>query len=201
MEKEKSYVGYEYKNVTTRKEMESVITDGYKNFGWELEKSAPTVVKHIRGPIRVMLAPLALLPGTPFGKMIQDHKSDTKVDINLKRDKAITSKNELNQLQIQFEKIINDIVCMEESKTTRANAAAYIVGMAGTVFMGLSTFSYLADNVQGCIILAVPGFLGWLLSAVVYKVIKEKRCKIIMPKIEEKYEDVTQICEKAYALI
>ena len=201
MEKETGYVGYEYKSVTTRKEMQSVVTDGYKNFGWKLEKSTPTVVKHIGGPIRVMLAPLALLPGTPFGKMIQDHKSDTKVDLQLKRNKAITSKNEMNRLQMQFEKIIDDIVYLEESKTIGATVVAYIVGITGTVFLGLSTFRYLADNLQACIILAVPGFLGWILSAVVYRWMKDKRNKKVTPMIEEKYESATQLCEKAYTLI
>lgn len=201
MEKGKSYVGYEYKNVTVKKEMESVVSDGYKYFGWKLEKSTPTVVKHVWGPLRVMLAPLALLPGTPFGKMIQDHKSDTKVDLQLKRDKAITSKNELNRMQIQFEMLMEDIACLEETKTIGASVAAYIVGIAGTVFMGLSMFSYLADNLQACIILAVPGFLGWLLSAVVYKLMKGKRSKKIIPIVEEKYESATQLCEKAYSLI
>lgn len=201
MEREKSYVGYEYKNVTTRKEMESVVTDGYINFGWRLEKSTPTVVKHIWGPIRVILAPLALLPGTPFGKMIQDHKSETKVDLHLKRNKAITSKNELNRLQIQFEKIIDGINSLEESKTIGASVAAYIVGIVGTVCMGLSTFSYLADNLQACIILAVPGFLGWILSAVVFKLMKNKRSNKVMSMIGEKYESATQLCEKAFSLL
>lgn len=197
---EKMYTAYEYKEMTVKKELEPLAVDGYKNFGWKVENSRPATQKHVWGPFRVMLAPLALLPGTPFKKMIQNHESETERSIYLKRNKDIFSKNELNRLQIQFEKIVEEISSIEVSKTTGASIAAYMVGMIGTVFMALSVFSYLAGILQICIILAVPGFLGWILSAIVYKVVKERRIRKLIPIIQDKYDDIDQVCEKAYTL-
>ena len=70
MAENNNFVGYEYKAVKVPKELESLWNDSMMNFGWQLEKSEPARVKHIWGPLRVMIAPLALIPGTPFRKMI-----------------------------------------------------------------------------------------------------------------------------------
>lgn len=36
------FIGYEYKEVTIPRSMDSVYTDGYANFGWQPEGSSPT---------------------------------------------------------------------------------------------------------------------------------------------------------------
>lgn len=201
MEKENKFVGYEYKNVTVKGEMETVWRDGYRNFGWKLEKSRPTIVKHIWGPIRVMIAPLAIFPGSHFSKMVRDHESETKVDLIFKRDKYIERKVELNRLQLQFENSAKEIDRLEKSKSTTASIAAYAVGIIGTVFMAGSTFSYLAGMLQLCVILAVPGFAGWILSYFIYKTVKSSKTKKVAPLIEQKYDNIYEICKKASDLI
>ena len=40
----KEYVGYEYKEVVSSREMAPVYADGYENFGWELESFSPSLM-------------------------------------------------------------------------------------------------------------------------------------------------------------
>ncbi len=197
MENENKFVGYEYRGVTVEHGMESVWTDGYKNFGWKLEKSNPTIVKHIWGPIRVMIAPLAIFSGSPFLKMVHDHESETKVDLLFKRDKDIERKAEINRLQHQFENSAKEITRLEESKNTVATIAAYVGGAIGTAFMAGSVFSYLAGMMQLSVILAVPGFAGWILPYLLYKAVKRKKTKKVDPLIEKQYDTIYETCKKA----
>ncbi len=198
---ENKFVGYEYKTVKVQRDMEPVLSDGYKNFGWKLEKSEPAVVKHVWGPIRVMLAPLAIFPGSPFAKMLRDHKSETDFELKLKRDKNIPRKTELNRLQSQFEAYAKEINDLEASKKSTAAAAAHIVGFIGTVFMGVSVFSYLANMIPLSIFTAVPGFAGWILSYFTHKAVKGSKTKKVAPMIEQQYHKIYEVCEKADGLL
>ena len=40
---EKSFIGYEYKDVTVRRDMEVLYTDSYGSFGWKLEGANPSL--------------------------------------------------------------------------------------------------------------------------------------------------------------
>lgn len=201
MEKENKFVGYEYENVTVKSEMESLWKDGYKNFGWKVEKSKPSIVKHVWDPIRIMIAPLAIFPGGYFSKMLHDHESDSKVHLSFKRDKDIERKVELNRLQLQFKNSAEEIDHLEKSKGTIAAITAYAVGMIGTVFMGYSVFSYLAASLNLSIIMAVPGFAGWILSYFIYRKVKNNTIKNVEPLIEKQYSTIYSICEKANGLL
>lgn len=50
------------------------------------------------------------------------------------------------------------------------------------------------------IVLAVPGFSGWILPYFVYRRIQEKETKKITPLIEAKYDEIYEICEKGNKL-
>jgi hypothetical protein len=175
--KENTFVAYEYKRVTIRRHLEGMLKDTYCHFGWKLEKSEPAVVKHVWGPIRVMLAPLALIPGSPAGKMIVDHKSETKITLTFKRDKFICNKTKLNRLQSRFEACAMTINSLEESKRTTAAALSYAVGLIGTVFMGVSVFSHLAGMLPLSIFMALPGFAGWILPYFIYQAEKNRKTR------------------------
>lgn len=51
-----------------------------------------------------------------------------------------------------------------------------------------------------CILLAVPGFLGWIVPYFLYKKIAEKQTQKITPLIEAKYDEIYEICEKGHKL-
>lgn len=196
-----NFVGYEYKTVKVPKEQESLWSDSMQNFGWELAKSESATVKHVWGPIRLMLAPLALIPGTPFGKMIRDHASETDVELTFKRDKHLSGKAELARLQSQFETSVRGIESLEHSKGSSATIAAYTIGLMGTVFMGISMFTYLAGSLPLMVIMAIPGFLGWILPYFVYKSLKGKKTLIVDPQIEKQHDSIYDICQKANGVL
>ena len=200
MEKDNKFIGYEYKDVIVKREMDCLWKDSYKSFGWIFEESKPAIVKHIWTPIRIMVAPLAILPGSPFSKMIRDHESDTTVGLIFKRDKNITGKAELNRLQLQFENSAKEIVLLEETRSIEATIVAYILGIIGTAFMVGSVFSYIAGMLQLSIILSVPGFLGWILPYFLYSKIRRNKVEKVNYLIDKQYDVIYEICEKASKL-
>lgn len=201
MEKENKFIGYEYKDIKIKVEREALWVDGYKNFGWKLEKSRPAIVKHVWGPIRIMVAPLAIFPGSPFSKMVCDHKSESKVELTLKRDKEMQRKSEINDLQLQFENSAKEIDRLDKSKSTVASVTSYVMGGIGTIFMTGSVFAYLSGMIQLSVVLAGPGFGGWILSYLIYNIIKWSMTKKADQLIEKQYEDIYEICKKANTLI
>jgi len=195
------FVGYEYKTVKVPKELESLWSDSMQNFGWKLEKSEAATVKHVWGPIRVLLAPLALLLGAPFKKMVIDHESETEVELIFKRDKNIAGKTDLTRLQTQFETYARGIECLEDSKSSGATIAAYVIGLIGTVFMGVSVFTYLAGSLPLMVVMAIPGFLGWILPYFVYNSLKGKKARSVEPQIEKQHENIYDVCMRANGIL
>jgi hypothetical protein len=198
---DKNFIAYEHRTITVGNDMESIWRDGYKNFGWKLEKNEPAIVKHVWGPILVMLAPLALIPGSPALKMITDHKSEAKVELKFKRSRDIPKKAELNQLQSRFESCAEEIDSLEGSKRSTATATAYLVGLIATVFMAISVFSFLAGSIQLCILAAIAGFTGWILSYFVYQSVKGSRTRRVGPLIERQYDSLYDACARASMLL
>lgn len=170
MSEERNFVGYEYKEVTVRDKFSSMYADSYGNFGWQLEG----------------------MDGSILGKK--------EVTLKLKRDRKVANKAELTRLQQQFESCMNEIISLENSKVIGAAAAAYIVGVIGTAFMAGSVFAYIGGMLVLSVILAVPGFIGWIVPYVIYHKLQKKKTSQVEPLINQKYDEIYQVCEKASAL-
>lgn len=170
--KQKSFVGYEYKEIAAEDSMASFLLDGYENFGWELDEN---FTAEGRG-----------------GKVIR-----------LKRNRKILNKMELTRLQRNFEACVNEIQTMEKNKTSKATVYALICGIIATAFMAGSTFAVTAQppHIVLCIILAVPGLIGWILPYFLYKKTVGKETEKMTLLIEEKYDEIYEICEKGNKLL
>ena len=166
-----NYIGFEYKDITVKRQMELVYTDGYPNFGWTLVG--------ISSPIQSL----------------------NSVTLKLKRDRKIRNKAELSRLQRQFEAGAQEIEGLEVSKSVGASVFAYIAGIVGTAFMAGSVFSYLAGMVPLMILLAVPGFVGWIIPYFGYLRIQKRKIEQVAPLIDQKYDEIYEICEKAHGLL
>ncbi|WP_310605273.1 hypothetical protein [Anaerosporobacter sp.] len=171
MNSNNEFIGYEYKEFICKKQMQPLYEDCIKNFGWLPEGSEAVI-------------------GKPDA-----------VSLKFKRDRKITNKAELVRLQRQFEACIRDIVSLEKNKTTKASTIAYIIGVIGTSFMAGSVFAVTSENILLCILLAVPGALGWVIPYGVFCKIKTKKVKKLNPLIEQKYDEVFGVCEKANTLL
>lgn len=110
---------------------------------------------------------------------------------------------ELTRLQRNFEACVDQIRYLEKEKTARPTMEAITVGILGTAFMAGSTFAVTADppQIALCIILAVPGFLGWGLPYFLYRMGVRKQTEKMTPLIEEKYDEIYEICEKGSKLL
>lgn len=171
---ERNYVGYEYKEIVADSSMAALLLDGYENFGWEVNDS---------------------MGGKSGGGQ--------KTVIRLKRDRKILNKAELTRLQRNFEACIAQIQTLEQRKTSVATAYAIVLGVIGTAFMAGSTFAVTAQPPYYilCILLAIPGFLGWIFPYFLYKKIVGKQTEKLTPLIEEKYDEIYEICEKGNKLL
>lgn len=170
------YVGYEYKEITIRQEQESLYADGYQNFGWELEDTATPA-----------------FTGNPANM--------SQVTMKFKRDRKIRNKAELTRLQRQFDALANEIVRMEQSKTLSAATIAYIIGIVGTAFMAGAMFAYLGGMIPLMIVLAIPAFIGWVIPYFAYLKIKKNKAAQLDPLIDQKHDEIYEVCEKANGLL
>ena len=169
----KDFIGYEYKELNENTAQFSLYLDCYQNFGWQIDEQ---------------------LPVKPKGKQSV---------VRMKRDRKIMNKAELTRLERNFEACVNEIAELEKSKSAGARLGAITVGIIGTAFMAGSTFAVTHEPpmILLCILLAVPGFLGWILPYFLYKLVKKRKIKKIAPLIEKKYDEIYEICRKGNTLL
>lgn len=166
-----NYVGYEYQDFTVKRDMTSMYADGLQCFGWEAEGNHPTISK------------------------------PDSVVMKCKRDRKIRNKAELTRLQRQFDACVSDIQSLEFSKYVKSSAIAYIVGIVGTAFMAGSVFAVMAQMTVLCVILAIPAFVGWVLPYFLYRASVARKSAEVAPLIDQKYDEIYTVCEKASALL
>lgn len=178
--KKKEFVGYEYKEVIADQSSVSFLLDGYENFGWE---SDGNIYENFRESI--------------------NPRKQGKAVLRLKRNRKIVNKMELTRLQRNFESCVREIETLEKSKASAAAMYALILGILGTAFMAGATFAVTAQppHIILCILLAVPGFVGWILPYFVYRRVLARQTEKVMPLIEEKYDEIYAICEKGNKLL
>ena len=171
----KNYIGYEYKTLTVSSEMVSMCLDAYENFGW-----------------------------MPDGEgAVTERIGIGAVTLKLKRDRKILNKAELTRLGQHFEACMDEITALERSAMTKATMYAISVGLIGTAFLAGSVFAVTAEPpiIWLCVILGIPGLIGWALPYFLFKFFAKKREIEITPFIEQKYEEIHEICEKGNSLL
>ncbi len=168
----KDYIGYEYKELTASGERASFYLDCYQCFGW-------TPDERMGGS------------AAPKGKLV------------LKRARKIVNKTELTRLQRHFEACMDEIAALEQSKTTNGTIVALIVGLIGTAFMAGSVFAvtHVPPLMALSVILALPGFQGWILPWFIYKKMVSNRSKLVTELVERKYDEIYEICEQGNQLL
>ena len=173
MSEQKDFVGYEYREITGPDSRVSQYLDCYACFGWQIDENMPA--------------------GSRMGQ----------TTIRMKRDRKLVNKMELTRLQRHFEACAKEIQTLEKSKTFAASIWALVVGIIGTAFMAGATFAVTHEPplIPLCILLAVPGFLGWILPYFLYRRIAARQAKKLQPVIEAKEEEIYAICEKGHSLL
>lgn len=165
------FIGYEYKDISVKHDMEPLYADNYQNFGWKLDGTQ------------------SVLPG--IGSVV----------LKFKRDRRIRNKNELNRLQRQFDTCMAEIGRLEASKTIIPSIWAYTVGLIGTAFMAGSVFAVTSGHVPLCVVLGILGFLGWGAGYLFYRQKQVKQAADVAPLIDHQYNMLYDVCEQAHALL
>lgn len=165
------FIGYDYKEAAVPTALTALYADCYENFGWT------TIAAQT-------------LPG---GQTV----------LKLKRNRKISNKMELTRLQQNFESCANELIRLQRAKTDSAKTQALTVGLVGTAFMAGSTFAVTNTPpvIWLCVLLAIPGFLGWILPCFLYRYIAEKQSKKMQPLIEVKQDEIYELCKKGYTLL
>ncbi len=171
---ENEYIAYEYKELRAERKDAAMLTDCYECFGWELNGE--------------------------FSEGLEKGSGD--VVLRFKRARGIVNKAELTRLQRNFEACVDGIKRLEKSKTSMPTMIALITALIGTAFMAGAPFAITSDEPKLllCILLAIPGFLGWILPYFAYKKGLDKETLKINPLIEQKYDEIYELCEKGNKL-
>ena len=168
---ENSFVGFEYMEVPAKRSMESMYVDSYRSFGWVFE-----------------------------GPSAREESGDT-VKLIFKRERRLRGQAELTRLQRQFESCARESEARERTRTTAASIAAFTIGLAGTAFLGGAVFAYLNGLLPLMVVLAVPGFLGWIAPYFCYQKIRQRRTEQVSPIIEQKNDEICSVCEQGCRLL
>ena len=98
---------------------------------------------------------------------------------------------------------MKEIEALEKSKTSVATIYALMVGIIGTAFMAGSVFAVTAQPPYMIlsIILAIPAFVGWIIPYFLYRRVVRKQTEKLEPLIEQKYDEIYEICEKGNKLL
>lgn len=184
--KNTSYTGYEYRELAVHGKHISLCLDSYPCFGWEPDPNREVSKKNGEG---------------------YSHRTISGVQENstlyFRRSRNISNKAELTRLQRNFDSCVAELEELERAKTTQATIAALVVGILGTAFMAGATFAVVVEPpvIWLMILLAVPGFLGWIAPYFLYRTLVRKRTAEIEPLIEKKYDEINLICEKGIHLL
>ena len=171
LREKKEYTGYEYRDIIVKRDLAGLYEDNLINFGWQVESMS----RGINGILDVTL--------------------------HLKRDRSLRNKAELSRLQNQFESRVHELQRLESSKKLGASAAAYSIGILGTAAMAGSVFVYQAGHIPLMILLAIPGFIGWVVPYFCFNILFRKKSAVVNPYIEAKYDDIYETGKQAYSLL
>ena len=162
---------YEHKTITIKRELAQIYLENYKNFGWETEDTRFSF--------------------TDIGD----------VTIRFKRDRKIPNKVELTRLEKQFDACVQELLKLEKSKTKGPAITALVIGTVGLVLTGGAVFTAVAGKVAAGIALAVPGSALTAASYGVYNKQTKSKTEKVTPQIDQKYDEIYEVCERASELL
>ena len=98
--------------------------------------------------------------------------------LRFRRDRKLCNRAELTRLQRNFDSCVAEIDALEQSKRSSAVIGALVTGIMGTAFMA-----------------------GWIVPYFLYRALLRKKSAKVSPLIEDKYEEIYEICEKGSDLL
>ena len=180
------YAGYEYAQVEVPEKRLSLYRDSYPCFGWESDPNHPDAPSPAR--------PSAVARGAGGSQAATLH---------YRRPRTIRNRTELIRLQKNFDALVLEIDRLERSVKSDARRWAWVVALIGTVLLAVSTFAITAPtpSIFVCVLFGVPGLALWVAAYFVHQRVATRRKAQVAPLIEEKYDEMAAVCEKAARLL
>lgn len=109
----------------------------------------------------------------------------------------------VREVNWNFDACVDEIGKLEKARTSATTMYVIILGVIGTALVAGSVFAVTAQTPYYVlsILLAVPGFLGWIFPYFLYRKIAGRQTEKITPLIEAKYDEIYEICEKGNKLL
>ena len=133
-------------------------------------------------------------------EVISKENSFSKVKLSLKRKYNFKEKAKLNELELKFTNSFNELEIINETYQNKGLITSLTIGLIGTCFMGGATFSFLGGLYLLMVLLAIPGFLGWIFPYFINKNINEKELRKVNQRSEELRQEIYEVIEQAYRL-
>ncbi|ROP66473.1 hypothetical protein [Curtobacterium sp. ZW137] len=172
-----TYVPYEYTRVSVPKNKVTLYRDTYRNFGWE------------------------------GGTAERPRPGSATTEIEFKRNRDIRNRDEVIDLQRKAQGALETITGLERSRTMVASVLAYLIGIVGAAFLGLSVFATQSDvnvpaiveNAAGmpAVISGAIGIVLWVVAPLVYLGARAWRSARVQPQIDRQFAVVDGACEQA----
>ena len=67
--------------------------------------------------------------------------------------------------------------------------------------MGGAVFAYLTGSLPLMVVLAIPGFWGWIVPYFCYRKLCSSRERQIIPLVEQKNDEIYAVCEQGCRLL
>lgn len=169
----RSFVVYEYKDITIENRYAHYYLDGYACFGWHCDDN------------------------------VSSAQSTDMVTLHFRRDRRMLNRTELTRLQRQFEADITVLHKLEASKSACAVGTSLLTGILGAAFTAGAVFAALSTPPVRwlCVVLGIAGAAGLVLPLFLYRWVWKKRAGVVDPLIEAKYQEIFMLFEKGDQLL
>ena len=184
-----TFVAYEYKNITVKRDSAAVYTDCLSNFGWmpvdEYEQNFPVAATNLA----VVRTAVTTIDDTDM------------VSLKFKRDRRINGKPELNMLERKCVDALSSVGKLERKKNAYTMGISLGTGLIGTALLGIAAYGFILSNTVLGVIFSVLGIVGWGAGFFSYLKVGRKKSAQTEPIVQEQLDIAYGACEQAHALL
>ena len=182
-----NFIAYEYKEVSVKRASINLYVDCFANFGWKL-------IEHYKSR-----APGQSQSAVDTGV---SHELDSDmIVLKLKRNSRLNNKREINRLENKCEAALADIRRLEDRKSAYTMGTALGAGIVGAGIMAIAIWNLVMGNTLAGFLIGVVGFgvcgVGFWLNHRMGQKMKQQ----LEPEIQQRYDDIHNICEEAYGML
>ena len=199
MSSKESFVAYEHKNVSVKRNAAGMYIDCMENFGWVVVENDGHDIQTILTNLNpVNLGKNIATTAQSFGETADPSEIIT---LKFKRDRRIENKQQLEQLEREYEEAFSAIHKVERKNAAQTMGMSLGTGIIGTVFIGLSVYNFMFSNTVLGVLFAVIGAVGWTIGFFSNMKIGKKKSAQTEPYVQEQLDLMYNTCEKAHALL